>query len=283
MNSGQQNHKTSAWHFILLATILIALAGFVLLILPNIQATSRPVSSIPLDLAYQAGFKVINRYPHDRLAFTQGLIFNEGQLYESTGLNDRSSLRKVDLKTGEVLQMIHVDQTLFAEGLTEWRGALIQLTWRDQLGLVYDLDTFQLLRSFDYSGEGWGLTHDEHYLIMSDGSNTLHFIDPDKLIEIKQIQISENGTPITRINELEYINGEIYANIWQTDKIVRINPNNGNVIGWIDLAGLLPQDDFSAPVDVLNGIAYDASKDRLFVTGKFWPYLYEIALVNQGQ
>ncbi len=283
MNSGQQNHKTSAWHFILLATILIALAGFVLLILPNIQTTSRPVSSIPLDLAYQAGFKVINRYPHDRLAFTQGLIFNEGQLYESTGLNDRSSLRKVDLKTGEVLQMIHVDQTLFAEGLTEWRGALIQLTWRDQLGLVYDLDTFQLLRSFDYSGEGWGLTHDEHYLIMSDGSNTLHFIDPDKLIEIKQIQISENGTPITRINELEYINGEIYANIWQTDKIVRINPNNGNVIGWIDLAGLLPQDDFSAPVDVLNGIAYDASKDRLFVTGKFWPYLYEIALVNQGQ
>ena len=280
MNSGQQNRKAPAWRFILFATILIALAGFVLLILPNIQTTSRPVSSIPLDLAYQAGFKVINRYPHDRLAFTQGLIFNEGQLYESTGLNDRSSLRKVDLKTGEVLQMIHVDQTLFAEGLTEWRGALIQLTWRDQLGLVYDLDTFQLLRSFDYSGEGWGLTHDEHYLIMSDGSNTLHFIDPDKLIEIKQIQISENGTPITRINELEYINGEIYANIWQTDKIVRINPNNGNVIGWIDLAGLLPQDDFSAPVDVLNGIAYDASKDRLFVTGKFWPYLYEIALVN---
>jgi len=118
---------------------------------------------------------------------------------------------------------------------------------------------------------------------MSDGSNTLHFIDPDKLIEIKQIQISENGIPITRINELEYINGEIYANIWQTDKIVRINPNNGNVIGWVDLTGLLPQDDFSAPVDVLNGIAYDASKDRLFVTGKFWPYLYEIALVNQGQ
>ena len=283
MNSGQQNRKAPAWRFILFATILIALAGFVLLILSNIQTTSRPVSSIPLDLAYQAGFKVINRYPHDRLAFTQGLIFHEGQLYESTGLNDRSSLRKVDLKTGEVLQMIHVDQTLFAEGLTEWRGALIQLTWRDQLGLVYDLDTFQLLRSFDYSGEGWGLTHDEHYLIMSDGSNTLHFIDPDKLIEIKQIQISENGTPITRINELEYINGEIYANIWQTDKIVRINPNNGNVIGWIDLAGLLPQDDFSAPVDVLNGIAYDASKDRLFVTGKFWPYLYEIALVNQGQ
>jgi len=283
MNSGQQNRKAPAWRFILFATILIALAGFVLLILPNIQTTSRPVSSIPLDLAYDAGFEVINRYPHDHLAFTQGLIFHEGQLYESTGLNDRSSLRKVDLKTGEVLQMIHVDQTLFAEGLTEWRGALIQLTWRDQLGLVYDLDTFQLLRSFDYSGEGWGLTHDEHYLIMSDGSNTLHFIDPDKLIEIKQIQISENGTPITRINELEYINGEIYANIWQTDKIVRINPNNGNVIGWIDLAGLLPQDDFSAPVDVLNGIAYDASKDRLFVTGKFWPYLYEIALVNQGQ
>jgi len=146
MNSIAQNRKAPAWRFILFATILIALAGFVLLILSNIQTTSRPVSSIPLDLAYDAGFEVINRYPHDHLAFTQGLIFHEGQLYESTGLNDRSSLRKVSLETGEVLQIIHVDQTLFAEGLTEWRGALIQLTWRDQLGLVYDLDTFQLLR-----------------------------------------------------------------------------------------------------------------------------------------
>jgi len=283
MNSVAQNRKAPAWRFILFATILIALAGFVLLILSNIQTTSRPVSSIPLDLAYQAGFEVLNRYPHDRLAFTQGLIFHEGQLYESTGLNGRSSLRKVNLETGEVLEMISVDQALFAEGLTEWQGTLIQLTWRDQLGLVYDLDPFQLLRSFDYSGEGWGLTHDEHHLIMSDGSNTLYFIDPDKLIEVKQIQVSESGIPITRINELEYINGEIYANIWQTDKIVRINPNNGNVIGWIDLAGLLSRDDFAAPVDVLNGIAYDANKDRLFVTGKLWPYLYEIVLVNQAQ
>ncbi|MFH1445892.1 MAG: glutaminyl-peptide cyclotransferase, partial [Chloroflexota bacterium] len=275
MNSVAQNHKTPAWHFILFATILIALAGIVLLILSNIQTTSRPVSSIPLDLGYQAGFEVINRYPHDHLAFTQGLIFHEGQLYESTGLNGRSSLRKVDLETGEVLQMINVDQTLFAEGLTEWQGTLIQLTWRDQLGLVYDLDSFQLLRSFDYSSEGWGLTHDEHHLIMSDGSDTLHFIDPNKLIEVKQIRISESGIPITRINELEYINGEIYANIWQTNKIVRIDPTDGNVIGWINLAGLLPQDDFSASVDVLNGIAYNSSKDRLFVTGKLWPYLYE--------
>ena len=283
MNSVAQNRKAPAWRFILFATILIALAGFVLLILSNIQTTSRPVSSIPLDLAYQAGFEVLNRYPHDRLAFTQGLIFHEGQLYESTGLNGRSSLRKVNLETGEVLEMISVDQALFAEGLTEWQGTLIQLTWRYQSGLIYDLDTFQLLRSFDYTGEGWGLTHDEHHLIMSDGSNTLYFIDPDKLIEIKQIQVSESGIPITRINELEYINGEIYANIWQTDKIVRINPNNGNVIGWIDLAGLLSRDDFAAPVDVLNGIAYDANKDRLFVTGKLWPYLYEIVLVNQAQ
>ncbi len=283
MNSVAQNRKAPAWRFIIFATVLIALAGFVLLILLNIQTTSRPVSSIPLDLAYQAGFEVLNRYPHDRLAFTQGLIFHEGQLYESTGLNGRSSLRKVNLETGEVLEMINVDQALFAEGLTEWQGTLIQLTWRDQLGLVYDLDTFQSLRSFDYSGEGWGLTHDEHHLIMSDGSNTLYFIDPDKLIEVKHIQIRENGMPVTRINELEYINGEIYANIWQTDKIVRIDPNNGNVIGWINLAGLLSRDDFSAPVDVLNGIAYDASKDRLFVTGKLWPYLYEIALVNQVQ
>ncbi len=226
------------------------------------------------------GFRVVNAYPHDAQAFTQGLVYVDGFLYESTGLHGRSSLRKVRLDTGEVLQRRDVDAAYFAEGLVSWRDRLIQLTWQSGLGFVYDRATFQPLRTFTYAGEGWGLTHDGARLILSDGSadGTLRFIDPESFVETGRVQVRDRGRPVAHLNELEYIRGEIWANVWQTDRIVRIAPRSGAVVGWIDLMGLLPPTAGLSPDAVLNGIAYDAGGDRVFVTGKLWPRLFEIQL-----
>jgi len=224
------------------------------------------------------GYHVVRSYPHDAAAFTQGLIYRDGFLYESTGLPGQSSLRKVRLETGEVVQRHAVPARFFAEGLVDWKDELIQLTWQTEVGFVYQLGTFAEKRTFTYRGEGWGLTRDDRRLIMSDGSAELRFLDPATLKEISRVTVTDVGRPVLELNELEYVRGEIYANVWQTDRIARINPATGRVTGWIDLAGLLPAGARRSPDAVLNGIAYDSAANRLFVTGKLWPMLYEIAL-----
>ena len=223
-------------------------------------------------------FEVVKTYPHDPAAFTQGLIFAGGFLYESTGLNGASSLRKVDLTTGRVLQKVDVPVQYFAEGLTLFHGRLFQLTWQAHKGFIYDQDTFAMEMDFPFESEGWGLTHDDQYLIQSDGSNQLRFIDPSTFQVKRTINIMDRGRPLFELNELEYIKGEIYSNIWHDDRIVRIDPATGRIVGWINLAGLLSPQEQREPENVLNGIAYDDVEDRIFVTGKRWPKLFEIRL-----
>jgi len=224
-------------------------------------------------------YKIIHRYPHDPGAFTQGLEYEDGFLYESTGLYRYSTLRKVDLETGEVVKILRLPDEYFGEGITIFNGQIYQLTWLSKRGFVYDLGTFALRREFQYPTEGWGITHDGQRLIMSDGSSTLYFRDPETFEETGRVTVRDATSPIARLNELEYVRGEIFANIWETDFIIRISPENGKVTGWIDLNGLLPPEDLDDTVDVLNGIAYDEANGRLFVTGKFWPALFEIELV----
>jgi glutamine cyclotransferase len=224
-------------------------------------------------------YSVISQWPHDTSAFTEGLVYDQGTLWESTGLNGASSLRKVDLQTGQVLEEYALPGQYFGEGLTLFGGKLIQLTWQTQIGFVYDPGCFCPVGTFTYDGEGWGLTHDDHSLIMSDGTEQIRFLDPQTFAVTQTISVFDHGQPLRNINELEYINGEIYANIWQTDRIVRIDPASGAILGWIDLTGLLPIADRGPTTDVLNGIAYDDATGRLFVTGKDWPELFQIALV----
>jgi glutaminyl-peptide cyclotransferase len=235
--------------------------------IPSLQR-SAPVS----------GYQVVNSYPHDRQAFTQGLVYLDGMLYEGTGLNGQSSIRKVRLETGEVLQQYKLNEKYFGEGIVVWDRTIVQLTWQSEIGFVYDRDTFKPLKTFGYQGEGWGLTHDGARLIMSDGSATIRFLDPRSLDETGRVTVREGSLPIGNLNELEFVKGELFANVYQTDRIVRFSPRTGEVLGWIDLAGLLPARE-AVGVDVLNGIAYDAAGDRLFVTGKLWPRLFEIRIV----
>jgi glutaminyl-peptide cyclotransferase len=223
------------------------------------------------------GYTVRHVYPHDPGAFTQGLQYLDGVLYEGTGLNGHSSIRKVKLETGEILQQHQVPEQYFGEGIVVWRSDLIGLTWRAEVALVYDRTTFAPRRTFRYSGEGWGLTEDGTNLIMSDGSADLRVLDPATFAERRRIRVTAGGSPVRNLNELEFVKGEIFANLWQTDYIARVSPGTGNVTGWIDLRGLLSPAE-RANVDVLNGIAYDAPHDRLFVTGKLWPKLFEISL-----
>jgi len=228
-----------------------------------------------------SGYKVVRAYPHDPDAFTQGLLYYDGFLYEGTGLEGKSSVRKVELSTGKVLQKIDLPYNYFGEGLALWKDKLIELTWRSKIGFVYDRASLKLIRTFTYSREGWGITHDGKRLIMSDGSSTLYFWDPETFQEIGHLDVDDRGKAVPELNELEYIHGEIYANIWQADRIARISPQTGHVLGWIDLSGLRSM--AGAPAtDVLNGIAYDAKQNRLFVTGKNWPKLFEIQ-VSDGQ
>lgn len=229
------------------------------------------------------GYRIIRTFPHDPKAYTQGLVFHQGFFYEGTGLEGKSSLRKVDLRTGKIVRIHRLPDTWFGEGVTLWKGQLMQLTWKNRIGLIYDRHSFRLLKTFSYATEGWGLTQDGTQLIMSDGTDRLHFIDPQTLEEKRRVQVQDRGFPVRFLNELEYIKGEIYANVYMTDWIVRISPETGQVTGWIDLKGLLPEDDRKRGAEVLNGIAYDAEKGRIFVTGKFWPKLFEIKLVRSDQ
>jgi glutaminyl-peptide cyclotransferase len=223
-------------------------------------------------------YQVVHVYPHDPEAFTQGLFYLDGYLYEGTGLNGRSSIRKVKLETGEVVQRYDIPEEYFGEGIINWKDSLLELTWRAQKGFRYDLATFALRGEFSYPGEGWGLTQNGSRIIMSDGSQDLRFWDPETLQETDRISVSDDAGPVRNLNELEWVKGEIYANVWQTDRIARIRPGSGKVVGWIDLAGLWPGSDHSEKT--LNGIAYDAVHDRLFVTGKEWAKLFEIRLVE---
>ena len=225
-------------------------------------------------------YRVVRSYPHDRQAYTQGLVFHDGVLYESTGLNGQSSIRKVRLETGEVLQIRPLDQKYFGEGIAIVGNELMQLTWQTEVGFVYDLATFNSRRTFAYAGEGWGLTYDGKRLIMSDGSPTLRFMDPATSKETGRLIVRDRGMPVDDLNELEVVKGEILANVYQTDRIARISPKTGRVTAWIDLRGLLSPRE-AAGAEVLNGIAYDAAKDRLFVTGKLWPRLFEIQIVER--
>lgn len=223
-----------------------------------------------------SGYEVVHTYPHDPKAFTQGLIYVDGHVYESTGLNGQSSLRMVDLTTGQVLQKHDVPSEYFGEGLTDWGSTLIQLTWISHKALVYDRFSFSLLKTFSYDGEGWGLTHDDTHLILSDGTAYLRFLDPKTFKVVRRLHVVEGtGKGVDNLNELEYIHGEIYANVWQTDDIMRISPQTGKVIGRIHLAGIIDTQNLPRGA-VLNGIAYDAKGGRVFVTGKLWPKLFEI-------
>jgi len=224
-------------------------------------------------------YRVVNTYPHDPNAFTQGLVFENGLLYEGTGLNGRSTLRKVQLETGNILQIHKLPDKFFGEGITIYKDRIIQLTFRSNVGFVYDKDSFDLLQQFDYPTEGWGITHDGKQIIMSDGTSTLYFLDTETLKQTGYIKVRDNNGPVSRLNELEYVKGQIFANVWPIERIAIIAPQTGQVIGWIHMEGLLNRKNSIQFVDVLNGIAYDAAGDRLFVTGKFWPKLFEIKLV----
>ncbi len=224
-------------------------------------------------------YLVVHAYPHDTQAFTEGLFYLNGFIYESTGLEGHSAIRKERLETGEVLQKIDVPAQYFGEGIVNWKQHLISLTWKSEVGFVYDLASFRMQRRFHYPGEGWALTQDGHHLIMSDGTGDLRLLDPDTLSETGRIHVTFGGRPVRNLNELEWVKGEIYANVWQTNVIVRIDPQSGAIVGVINLDGLLPaSEQVKGQTDVLNGIAYDAKRDRLFVTGKNWPKVFEIAL-----
>lgn len=222
--------------------------------------------------------RVVNVYPHDPAAFTQGLAFHKGYIYEGTGISGQSGIRKVELKTGRVLKSQGLPAEHFGEGITICRNKLIQLTWQSHTGFVYDLQSFRLLQTFSYPTEGWGITCDGDHLVMSDGTAVLRFLDVRTYKIVKQIEVRDRGNILPNINELEFIKGEIYANVWGTGYIVRISPQTGQVLGWIDLRDLYRHVGVGRNIDVLNGIAYDAKGDRLFVTGKYWPNLFEIRL-----
>lgn len=225
------------------------------------------------------GFKIIKAYPHDPTAFTQGLIFQDGALYEGTGLYGRSTIRRVDLVSGRTERAHQLPSNLFGEGIAFCRGRLYQLTWQSRIGFIYELASFRQVGTFAYDTEGWGLTCDGARLIMSDGTATLRFLDLQGKRVTRTLEVRSEAGPVSNLNELEYVKGEIYANIWNSDLIVRISPRTGKVLGWIDLQGLKAHSGGGDQADVLNGIAYDERGDRLFVTGKFWPKLFQIELV----
>lgn len=224
--------------------------------------------------------EIVNVHPHDPDAFTQGLLYHDGVLFEGTGIYGESDVREVELATGEVLRKREIAERYFGEGIALWEDRLIQLTWRSNVGFVYERTTFDRVDEFSYPTEGWGLTHDGERLIMSDGSSTLYFLDPETFEGTGSVNVHDDGEPIDRLNELEYVDGSVYANVWQTNRIAIIDPDSGRVMAWIDLTGLLDPEDRTPRTDVLNGIAYDAEDERLFVTGKRWPKLFEIDVVR---
>lgn len=245
---------------------------------PTTLFTTSPTTSTPqLPLEYE--YSVVASYPHDTGAFTEGLVYDGGFLYEGTGMIGQSSLRKADLETGRVLQSEELPSPFFGEGVTTFGDRVCQLTWKSKVGFIYDKTSFEVKQKFSYSTEGWGLTHDDNSLIMSDGTRTLYYVDPETLSVTRTLEVT--GGPemigVMRLNELEYVDGDIYANVWPTDFIVIVDAATGVVTGWSNLGGILGNEQTKS-VDVLNGIAYDASDNRLFVTGKYWPRLFEIKL-----
>ncbi|MGQ9619901.1 MAG: glutaminyl-peptide cyclotransferase, partial [Bacteroidales bacterium] len=225
-------------------------------------------------------YRIVNEFPHDREAFTQGLVYHEGFLYEGTGQETRSNLRKVKLQTGEVINQHNLDPKLFGEGIAILSGRIYQLTWQTKVGFVYDLETFRPLSKFYYPTEGWGLTAMDDRLIMSDGTNILYIIDSGTFLPVEQLEVYDDRTKVSDLNELEFIRGEIWANIWNTDLIARIDPHSGKVLAYIDLKGILNDPSFNTSMNVLNGIAYDHENGRIFVTGKNWPKLFEIKIIE---
>jgi glutamine cyclotransferase len=226
------------------------------------------------------GYKIINSYPHDRDAFTQGLVYDKGKLLEGTGQLSGSSLREVELETGKVIRQHNLENKLFGEGITLYSDRIYQVTWQNKVGFVYDRSTFNLKNKIEYSTEGWGLTTIDNKIVMSDGTNILYFYDPEMFTVVSRIEVYDNEKKVDSLNELEFINGEIWANIWMSDLIARIDPKSGKVIAYIDLKGILPDSERNSDTDVLNGIAFDKTEGRIFVTGKKWPKLYEIRLTE---
>ena len=255
-----------------LVGILIAAAILVPSIIALVLLSDKPANT-PTRYTYS----IVNVYPHDANAFTQGLVFDNGVLYEGTGLCGHSTLRRVELETGKILQLYALPNEFFGEGITVFGDKIIQLTWQSRKGFVYDKHSFDLLHEFSYPTEGWGITHNGSRLIMSDGTATLYFLDPETFEKTGQVDVHDAGA-VTRLNELEYIRGEVYANIWQEEKIAIIDPQTGQIRAWIDLSGIQDPED-QRPENVLNGIAYDAEEDRLFVTGKMWSQLFQIELI----
>ncbi len=254
----------------------LAIAASLGLILASSASTmeAKPPTRTP-----RFSFKVVKAFPHDPTAFTQGLVFADGILYESTGLPGYSTLRKVRPETGAVIQKIEVESRYFAEGLALVGSELLQLTWEHHVGFVYDKTTLKRLRTFEYPTEGWGIAFDGRSLVMSDGSSRLFFLDPKTQKPLRSLQVLDQGRPVERLNELEFVKGELWANVWQTDQIARIDPATGRVTGWVDLTGLLRPEARGPEGDVLNGIAWDQTSDRIFVTGKKWPWLFQIELI----
>ncbi len=256
---------------------LLVLVVFLIVfpVLYTSQTVAGEKNAIPVPVASYT-YKVIASYPHDSEAFTQGLAIDNGLLYEGTGRYGLSSLRWVDLQTGKTIKEHNLPGKHFGEGITIFGGKIIQLTWKSNVGFVYDKSSFRLLREFTFSTEGWGITHDGTFLILSDGTAILRFLDPQNFKEMRRITIVDDSGPVGRLNELEYVKGKIYANVWQTDRIAIIDPESGRVTGWLDMSGLLDKESAGHSVDVLNGIAYDPVNDSLYVTGKLWPRLFKI-------
>ncbi|MCX8151008.1 MAG: glutaminyl-peptide cyclotransferase [Candidatus Bathyarchaeota archaeon] len=257
--------------------VLITLVTLVLTVTALIWANNgfnlSPQPMVPKQYTYE----IIQVYPHDKNAFTQGLIYSDGFLYESTGLYGSSTLRKVDLETGNTVDSVSLPTEFFGEGIALVNEKIIQLTWKSQIGFVYNKENLSLIHNFTYSTEGWGLTFDGKNLIMSDGTDKLYFLDPATYKQVSYVNVNDGNLPVTNLNELEYVSGEVYANIWHEQKIAVINPLTGQVKAWINLLGI--ENTPLSEEEVLNGIAYDAQSNRLFVTGKNWPHLYEIKLI----
>lgn len=230
--------------------------------------------------AQVSGFTVVDTFPHDPGAFTQGLDFQSDRLFEGTGLNGESTLRRVDLQSGDVLRKVTLPDRFFGEGITVFKRRIFQLTWQSERAFVYRVQSFKRIGKFNYDGEGWGLTHNGTRLIMSDGTATIRFRKPSTFEVVREIEVTAEGDPVSNLNELEWVNGEIFANVWQTDDVVRIDPQTGDVVGRFNLASLRTAEEAEGDPDVTNGIAYMPGSDRLFVTGKWWQNIYEIELTN---
>ena len=228
------------------------------------------------------GYRIVNTYPHNTESFTQGLVIDNGTLYEGTGLNGRSAISIVDITTGDTIKSEKLAGKYFGEGITIVDDKIVQLTWRAQKGFVYDKSTLKPIKTFKYQTQGWGITYDGKHIIMSDGTDMLYFMDPRTYKVRGKLEVYDRGGKVSRLNELEYIDGKIYANVWGTEKLAIINPKTGQVVAWVDLSGLLTKEEKKSRIDVLNGIAYDKENQKLYVTGKLWPKLFEIEIVKEN-